>query len=88
MQWYPYSPEQIRHKVSVLKDLVFSTWVQYARKVEGDHESTDAEVVETARQRWYIYSMREVGFGGNPGMPFDEWVKQPGNWAPLNDIVK
>ena len=81
----PFSPQQIRRKIAVLKKLVFSTWVQFSRNFEHDHDSADDKIVEVSRTRWYIHSLREVGLGGGgPGMPLEEWMKQPGNWLPLS----
>ena len=83
----PFSPQQIRLKIAVLKKLVFSAWVQFSRNFERNHDLTDDEIVEMSRHRWNIYSMREVGLGDEPGMPGGEWFKQPGNWLPFKSTL-
>ena len=77
----PFNPEQVRNKIAVLKNLVFSAWSQFARSF-GDAWETDAETVEFSRVRWALYTRRELGYGAKPGTPSNKWMKQPGNWVP------
>eukprot|EP00976_Prorocentrum_cordatum_P070216 1179836-Prorocentrum_minimum.AAC.2 len=89
LQECPFSPQQIRLKVTVLKKLVFSAWLQFSRKFEGDDdESTDNEMVKLARKRWFVFSFRELSEKGGPGMSSQEWFKQPGKWLPREKVTQ
>ena len=78
----PFTPEQLGRKVTVLKNLVYSAWLDYGRNFAGDDHSkqSDDEIVRVARAHAYVYSRRLLSQDGGPGMSVKEWMQQPGHW--------
>ena len=78
----PFTPEQLGRKVTVLKNLIYSAWLDYGRNFSGDDggKQSDDEIVRVARARAYVYSRRLLSQGGGPGMSVKEWMQQPGHW--------